>query len=77
MIHEPLIEGGSLVRVIGGSGLAVEGVPGSKRGLVVHSALSSANGDRYSRGRYQLTQRVIAGTDLWRVKRLAALTVAS
>ncbi len=65
---EKLIEGGSLVRVHGGSGLAVEGVPGARRGLVVTSALSFVDGSRRRSGRYRLTMRAVAGTDLWRVR---------
>ncbi len=71
MLQETLSNGGKLVKVTGGSGLAVDGVPGARRGLVVESAVSCANGDGRQRGRYKLTQRATAGTDLWRVARCA------
>lgn len=70
---ENLIEGGKLVAVYGASGIAVEGVPGAKRGMVVHSASSHIDGDREVRGAYRLTVRAVAGTDLWYVRRLGAV----
>lgn len=69
MNAEQIHEGGRLVRVHGGSGLAVEGVPGARRGLVVHSAISHRDGEGWARGSYRLTQRVVSGGDLWHVRR--------
>lgn len=68
MNNEPLVGGGKLVRL--NKGLGVESVPGAKRGLIVRSAVSYAYGEKRRAGRYQLTQRVVKGTDLWHVKRL-------
>lgn len=70
-MRENLVGGGRLVKIEGGSGLGVEGVPNAKRGLIVQSASSHAvSGDIHGAGRYQLTQRAVEGTDLWRVKRI-------
>lgn len=68
---EQMIGGGHLVRVHGGSGLAVEGVPNAKRGMVVASASAYLDGGSYLRGTYRLTSPVVAGTDLWGVRRVA------
>lgn len=68
-MQEKLIGGGYLVRVNGGSGLAVEGVADAKRGVIVHSASSHLDGGREVRGCYRLTKRAVSGTDLWRVRR--------
>jgi hypothetical protein len=74
-MREYLVGGGWLVRVHGGSGLAVEGVPDAHRGHVVTSALSYLDGDRRVAGQYRLTQRAVAGTDLWRVRRLGPVAL--
>jgi len=66
---ESIIEGGKLVKVHGGSGLAVEGVPNAKRGMIVHSASSHADGAGWVCAKYRLTIRAVPGTDLWRVVR--------
>lgn len=71
-MREQLIGGGYLVRLKSGS-LAVEGVPASRRGLIVESAMSYANGSRHERGSYRLSRRVVAGTDLWHVRSLGAV----
>lgn len=67
---ENLVGGGRLVRVVGASGLAVEGVSGAKRGLIVQSERSYLDSGNVCFGRYQLTQRAVNNTDLWRVKRI-------
>jgi len=67
-MREPLVGGGVLVGVVGGSGLAIEGVPDARRGLVVVSSSASRYGDQYVAGSYVLTQRAVAGSDLWRVR---------
>jgi hypothetical protein len=71
MAHEALINGGHLVRLESGS-LAVEGVPGACRGLVVQSATSHLDGTDRVSGQYSLTRRVTAGVDLWHVRRESA-----
>ena len=70
MRSEPLVGGGKLVALSRG-GVGAEAVPGAKRGLVVQSASIHAGPGPVSKsGRYRLTRRVIAGTDLWHVRRL-------
>lgn len=72
MQNEQLMEGGKLVTLCTGA-LGAEGVPAAKRGLIIHSAYAYANGERYVRGMYRLTRRVIAGTDLWHVVRCGSV----
>lgn len=67
-MSEPLDGGGRLVRLASGS-LAIEGRPDVARGSVVASALWYRYGDAYRRGRYRITRRVVADTDLWHVIR--------
>ncbi len=67
MVNEQIIGGGKLVRLADGS-LAVEGAPGARRGLVVASSTYHADGAEHRRGTYRLTQRAVAGTDMWRVR---------
>lgn len=74
MSREPLIGGGHLVQVHGGRGLAVEGVPGARRGAVVTSALRFLDGGQPRAGQYRLTVRAVAGSDLWRVVRYEAVS---
>jgi hypothetical protein len=74
MLKENLCEGGSLVR-LHDDRLACEGVPGACRGMVVTSARVGRDGGAYASGQYQLTKRVIAGGDLWHVRRLGKVTV--
>ena len=74
-MREYLTDGGRLVRVFGGAGLAVEGVPGAHRGLVVHSSLVCVSGERRYVAKYRLTQRAVGGTDLWRVRRAGTIDV--
>lgn len=69
-MRENLIGGGRLVRVVGASGLAVEGVSNAKRGLVVQSERCFVVSGNVFSGRYQLTRRAVNGTDLWRVRRI-------
>jgi len=68
MTHEALINGGHLVKLNSGS-LAVEGVPNARRGRVVQSAQSHLDGTDRVSGRYVITRRVTAGTDIWHVRR--------
>lgn len=75
-MREELVEGGSLVRLRSGS-LAVEGVPAARRGLVVYSSLCSRDGSMWRRGTYRLTRRVIAGLDMWHVRRMPATKSSS
>jgi hypothetical protein len=74
MMYEYLLGGGKLVNLASG-GLAVEGVAGAKRGMVVTSACSWMDGQERKAGQYRLTKRVIAGTDMWHVQRLGAAVV--
>jgi hypothetical protein len=67
-MSEPLIEGGKLVRLWNGR-LGAEGVPGAKRGLLVHSASTHRVSGGHASGVYVLTKRVMRGSDLWYARR--------